>query len=170
MDALDCLSRKYINKLEDGVEMCKQQMMGVVNQVQSLLDMKKVVSAGPFLYAFVPDGTPDSKFFSRPNCLMMLGRFLLEAYIKLYNRRRARNLPLVVTAPFDADDGTSLVAGIPPLPELEQASRNFFGKAFEQAAGKTGSRTLHDHFEPSVVVLKTEDQSKFFDALISLLQ
>lgn len=57
--------------------------MGVVNQVQTLLDMKKVVSAGPFLYAFIPDGTPDSKFFSRPNCLMLLGRFLLEAYVKL---------------------------------------------------------------------------------------
>ncbi|PIK60025.1 putative cell division control protein 45-like [Apostichopus japonicus] len=170
MEALDCLSRKYISKLEDGVELCKQQMMGVVNQVQTLLDMKKVVSAGPFLYAFIPDGTPDSKFFSRPNCLMLLGRFLLEAYVKLYNRRRSRNLPLVVTAPFDTADGTSLVVGIPPLPELEQASRNFFGKAFEQAASKTGSRTLHDHFEPSVVVLKTEDRSKFFDALISLLQ
>lgn len=76
-------NRTYIDKLEDGLDLCKQQMMGVVNQVQSLLDMKKVVSAGPFLYAFVPDGTPDSKFFSRPNCLMTLGRFTLEAYVKL---------------------------------------------------------------------------------------
>ncbi|KAJ8042920.1 Cell division control protein 45-like [Holothuria leucospilota] len=170
MEALDCLSRTYIDKLEDGLDLCKQQMMGVVNQVQSLLDMKKVVSAGPFLYAFVPDGTPGSKFFSRPNCLMTLGRFTLEAYVKLYNRRKARNLPLVVTAPLDFENGTSLVVGIPPLPELEQASRNFFGKAFEQAAEKTGSRTLHDNFEPSVVIMRTEDRSKFFDALISLLQ
>ncbi|PIK32855.1 putative cell division control protein 45-like, partial [Apostichopus japonicus] len=164
MEALDCLSRKYISKLEDGVELCKQQMMGVVNQVQTLLDMKKVVSAGPFLYAFIPDGTPDSKFFSRPNCLMLLGRFLLEAYVKLVYIVTVIVLHFFLCNTTDEDpatshwsspppsipaDGTSLVVGIPPLPELEQASRNFFGKAFEQAASKTGSRTLHDHFEPS---------------------
>lgn len=58
----------------------------MVIQVQSLLDMGQVVSAGPFLYAFLPEGTPETKFFAHPNCLSMLARFALEAYVKMVSR------------------------------------------------------------------------------------
>ncbi|KAI3372015.1 hypothetical protein L3Q82_006887 [Scortum barcoo] len=46
---------------------------------------------------------------------------------------------------------------------------SFFGRAFEKAAESTSSRTLHDHFDTSIIELKTEDRSKFLDALITLL-
>ncbi|XP_072164043.1 cell division control protein 45 homolog [Diadema setosum] len=169
LDALDCLSRSYIDRLHKGLESAKLQLQAMVTEVQSLLDMGQVVSAGPFLYAFIPEGTPETKFFAHPNCLSMLARFTLEAYVKMSKSKRAKNLPLVMTAPLDTETGTSLVVGVPPLPELEQSARNFFGRAFEQAGDKTGSRTLHNHFDPSIMELKTEDRSKFFDALISLL-
>uniref|UniRef100_A0A8C1ZWM6 CDC45 cell division cycle 45 homolog (S. cerevisiae) n=1 Tax=Cyprinus carpio TaxID=7962 RepID=A0A8C1ZWM6_CYPCA len=45
----------------------------------------------------------------------------------------------------------------------------FFGRAFEKAAESTSSRTLHDHFDTSVIELKMEDRGKFLDALITLL-
>lgn len=169
LEALDCLSRSYIDKLHKGITLSKLQLQAVVSQVQSLLDMGQVVSAGPFLYAFIPEGTPESKFFAHPNCLSMLARFVLEAYVKMSKSKRAKNLPLVMTAPLNPESGTSLVIGIPPLPELEQSSRNFFGRAFEQAGKKTDSRTLHNHFDSSIMELKTGDRSKFFDALIALL-
>uniref|UniRef100_A0A9J7XR06 CDC45 cell division cycle 45 homolog (S. cerevisiae) n=2 Tax=Cyprinus carpio TaxID=7962 RepID=A0A9J7XR06_CYPCA len=47
--------------------------------------------------------------------------------------------------------------------------RSFFGRAFEKAAESTSSRTLHDHFDTSVIELKMEDRGKFLDALITLL-
>ena len=75
--------RSYIDKLHKGVEACKLQLQAVVSQVQSLLDMGQVVSAGPFLYAFIPEGTPETKYFAHPNCLSMLARFTLEAYVKM---------------------------------------------------------------------------------------
>ncbi|GAB5579282.1 cell division control protein 45 homolog isoform X1 [Prionailurus iriomotensis] len=46
---------------------------------------------------------------------------------------------------------------------------SFFGRAFEKAAEGTNSRTLHNHFDLSVIELKAEDRSKFLDALVSLL-
>nr|BAH83666.1 cell division cycle 45 [Patiria pectinifera] len=169
LEALDCLSRSNIDKLAHGLELSKRQFRATVNTVQSLLDMTQVISAGSFLYAFIQEGTPDTRYFARPNCLGMLARFTLEAYVKMSKNRKARTLPLVMTAPLNLETGTLLVVGIPPLPELEQSSKNFFGRAFEQAGKKTSSRILHDNFDSSVIEMKNEDRSKFFDALISLL-
>ena len=41
--------------LEKGLEMAKLQLKAIVTQVQSFLDMNQVISAGPFLYAFVQE-------------------------------------------------------------------------------------------------------------------
>ena len=77
------MGRSNIEKLVHGLELSKRQFRATVNQVQSLLDMSQVISAGSFLYAFIPEGTPDVNYFSMPNCLGMLARFTLEAYVKM---------------------------------------------------------------------------------------
>ena len=41
--------------MEKGVEMAKIQLSAIVKQVQSFLDANLVISAGPFLYAFVQE-------------------------------------------------------------------------------------------------------------------
>uniref|UniRef100_A0A8C6TDA7 CDC45 cell division cycle 45 homolog (S. cerevisiae) n=1 Tax=Neogobius melanostomus TaxID=47308 RepID=A0A8C6TDA7_9GOBI len=66
------------------------------------------------------------------------------------------------------EKGTVIVVGIPPESETSD-KKNFFGRAFEKAAESTSSRTLHDHFDTSIIELKMEDRSKFLDALITLL-
>ncbi|ELW64719.1 Cell division control protein 45 like protein [Tupaia chinensis] len=82
--------------------------------------------------------------------------------------RRCKLLPLVMAAPLNVEQGTVTVVGIPP--ETDTSDRkNFFGRAFEKAAERTNSRTLHNHFDLSVIELKAEDRSKFLDALVSLL-
>ena len=81
--------------------------------------------------------------------------------------KKATNLPLIVSAPLDVEEGTCLVVGIPPV--AEDSPKNFFGRAFEQAAEKTNARAQLDYFDSSVMKLKTEDRSKFFDALAALL-
>ncbi|CAG2187763.1 CDC45 [Mytilus edulis] len=128
--------------LEKAVELAKKQTQAIVTQVQTFLDMHQVISAGPFLYAFIQEGTMDVKFFAKPQCLMRLARFTLEAHCSVSRNKRA---------------------------ELDEERKNFFGKAFEQAAVSTNSRTLHDSLDSYIMEMKTEDRSKFFDALISLL-
>ncbi|XP_063448909.1 cell division control protein 45 homolog [Mytilus trossulus] len=168
LSALDILQRVNVASLEKAVELAKKQTQAIVTQVQTFLDMHQVISAGPFLYAFIQEGTMDVKFFAKPQCLMRLARFTLEAHCSVSRNKRARSLPLVLGAPLDGEQGTTLVIGIPPL-QLDEERKNFFGKAFEQAAVSTNSRTLHDSFDSYIMEMKTEDRSKFFDALISLL-
>ncbi|XP_013383421.1 cell division control protein 45 homolog [Lingula anatina] len=169
LDALDALNRSNVQYMEKGLNLAKKQITAIVKQVQSFLDMNQVISAGPFLYAFIQEGTPDAKFFSKPICLQTLARFTLEAYCAVSKSRKAKTLPLILGAPLDVASGTMLIVGIPPF-SSKDVGKNFFGKAFEQAAVGTNARTLQDSFDEPVMQMKTEDKSKFFDALISILQ
>ena len=63
--------------------------------------------------------------------------------------------------------GTCLILGVPPV--TDRRRKNLLGKAFEQAAKRTGSRYLLDYFDGSVIQLRSEDRAKFFDGLVSLL-
>lgn len=69
---------------------------------------------------------------------------------------------------MNPEKGTVIILGIPPESETSDR-KNFFGRAFEKAAESTSSRTLHDHFDTSIIELKMEDRSKFLDALVTLL-
>ncbi|XP_071448319.1 cell division control protein 45 homolog [Hetaerina americana] len=167
LDALDCLSRSQKDILTGGIEKAKRLLECIFKQVQTSLDMSQVLSAGPFLYLVIQEGVLDSACFSNPHCLSLLASFALRAHVAISRSRRAPNLPLVISAPLDHAEGTCLILGIPPV--SEDSPRNFFGKAFEQAAEKTNSRAVFDYFDTSCMQLKCEDRGKFFDALTSLL-
>ncbi|KAK3866365.1 hypothetical protein Pcinc_028098 [Petrolisthes cinctipes] len=169
LDVADCLTVGREEVLERGIEGSKQQLSAIYRQVQTFLDMNQVISAGPFLYATVIQGTPDAWFFSAPHCLTLLARFTLRAHVSVSRGRKSGALPLVLTSPDvrAAQPDTCLVCGIPPT--SEDSRRNFFGKAFEQAAEKTASRAELEFFDTNIIRLSVDDRSKFFDALISLL-
>nr|CAD7442212.1 unnamed protein product [Timema bartmani] len=167
MTAMDCLSRQKKGMLDDGIDKAKLVLICIFKQVQNLLDMKQVVSAGPFVYVILQEGSLDVKPFSHPHCLTLLAQFALRAYVATSRNRKAPNLPIIASAPLDVEDGTCLVVGLPPV--SEDSPKNFFGKAFEQAAEETHSRVALDFFDSSVMQLKVDDRPKFFDALISLL-
>ncbi|KAK7462004.1 hypothetical protein BaRGS_00038586 [Batillaria attramentaria] len=169
LDAQDILHRSNTEALEKAVGLAKRQLTALVTQVQTFLDMHQIISAGPFLYVFVQEGNADMKFFCQPQCLIRLARFTLEAHCSCRSKQRAPSLPLVLGAPMAGDQGNMLVIGIPPL-DTDDERKNFFGKAFEQAASTTSSRVRQDSFDSFIMEMKTEDRSKFFDALISLLQ
>ena len=169
LQALDVLQRVNTNAMEKGIESAKRQLQGMFTQIQTFLDMHQVISAGPFLYAIIQEGSLDMKMFSKPQSGMRLARFVLEAHCSVSRSKRARSMPLVLGIPLDAEQGTTLVIGIPPL-DLDDERKNFFGKAFEQASASSNARTLHDCFDSYIMEMKTEDRSKFFDAMISLLQ
>lgn len=169
LDALDSMSWSGpgIEKLHNGLELSKKHLVALWNQVHSLIGMHQVVCAGPFLYAHVREGAPDVKVFSRPINVTRLARFVLNSYVIMSKNKRAATLPFVLAAPLDPEKGTCIVVGIPPV--ADGSRKNFLGRAFEMAAGKTKVRTRHDHCEPTVIEVKSEDRGKFFDALSALL-
>jgi len=164
---LDILNRMNTVGLEKSIESSKLQQQAVCNQMQTFLETNTIMSAGPFLYGFAAEGTPDSKFFAHPICLLRLAQFTLQAYCSTSKSKRASQLPLVLGAPLDREIATTLVVGIPPTSDT--SCKNFFGKAFEQAAISTNARTIQDYFDTNIIELKTEDKAKFFDSLIALL-
>jgi len=167
LEALKSLSRPEIDVLESGIERAKDKLSLVMRQVQNFLDLRTIVCAGPFLYAVINEGTPDSKIFGHPNWLALLAHATLRAHVTVSGGKKTQSLPLVVSAPLDTTKGTCLILGVPPV--TDRRRKNLLGKAFEQAAKRTGSRYLLDYFDGSVIQLRSEDRAKFFDGLVSLL-
>ncbi|XP_078524076.1 cell division control protein 45 homolog isoform X1 [Lissotriton helveticus] len=166
--ALDSLSRSNMDKLRQGIDLAKKQLCAIQQTVASCICTNLIISQGPFLYCYLMEGTPDVKMFSKPASLCLLSKYLLKSFVCSTKNKRCKLLPLIMAAPLDVEKGTVIMVGIPPETESSD-KKNFFGRAFEKAAESTSSRTLHNHFDMSIIDLKTEDRSKFVDALISLL-
>ncbi|KAK9523014.1 hypothetical protein VZT92_019445 [Zoarces viviparus] len=166
--ALDSLSRSNLERLHSGIDLAKKKLMAIQQTVASCICTNLIVSQGPFLYCYLMEGTPDVKLFSKPMALTLLCKYLLKAFVHSTRNKRCKLLPLIMAAPKDVEKGSVIVVGIPPESETSD-KKNFFGRAFEKAAESTSSRTLHDNFDTSIIELKTEDRSKFLDALITLL-
>uniref|UniRef100_A0A8C2KSA5 CDC45 cell division cycle 45 homolog (S. cerevisiae) n=1 Tax=Cyprinus carpio TaxID=7962 RepID=A0A8C2KSA5_CYPCA len=166
--ALDCLSRSNLERLHLGIDLAKRKLKAIQQTVASCICTNLILSQGPFLYCHLLEGTPDVKLFSKPLALTLLCKYLLKAFVCSTRNKRCKILPLIMAAPLDVEKGTVIVLGIPPESETSD-KKNFFGRAFEKAAESTSSRTLHDHFDTSVIELKMEDRGKFLDALITLL-
>ncbi|XP_057602609.1 cell division control protein 45 homolog isoform X2 [Hippopotamus amphibius kiboko] len=168
IQALDSLSRGNLDTLYRGLELAKRRLRATQQTIASCLCTNLVISQGPFLYCSLMEGTPDVALFSRPAALSLLGKQLLKSFVCSTKNRRCKLLPLVMAVPLGVQQGTVTLVGIPP--ETDSSDRkNFFGRAFEKAAEGTSSRTLHNHFDLSVIELKAEHRSKFLDALVSLL-
>ncbi|KAA8592673.1 hypothetical protein FQN60_018128 [Etheostoma spectabile] len=144
--ALDSLSRSNLERLHSGIELAKRKLMAIQQTVASCICTNLILSQGPFLYCYLMEGTPDVKLFSKPIALTLLCKYLLKAFVHSVKISAANCFHSSWLLP-----------------------RTFFGRAFEKAAESTSSRTLHDNFDTSIIELKTDDRSKFLDALITLL-
>lgn len=164
LEALDSLSRSNKQILDIGIDHAKTYLCAVFKQVQTALQSHQVHSAGPFLYYVL---TEENSYFSCPHGLMMLAKFLLDGYVATARNRRAPEQPLVACCPIDLELGMYLMIGVPPV--CEDSPKNFFGKAFEQAAIKTNAVVSLDFFETSIVQIKQSDLTKFLDGLTVLL-
>ena len=105
LKALDSLSRDKIDVLEGGIEKAKQKFSLIMSQVQNFLNLRTIVSAGPFLYAIIQDGTPDCKAFGNVNCLTLLAHATLRAHVTVTGGKKVQDLPLIISAPLDSDKG-----------------------------------------------------------------
>jgi cell division control protein 45 len=125
--------------------------------------MHQVRSAGPFLYYILQDENP---CFSCPYGLYLLAKFILRGHVAVSRNRRAPQLPLIACAPIDLELGLCLLVGITPV-SLD--AKNFFGKAFEEAANRSEAVISQDFFETSIIQIKQSDCTKFLDALTIIL-
>jgi len=164
---LDLLSRANSTKLMDAIEKAREQSVAIVRMAQNILDSKQILSAGPFLYSIIQEGTPNISYLSRHSSIKILAYFLLQGHISNSRSRKAADLPLILVAPVDEQQGLSVVVGIPPY--NDKTRKNFFGKAFEQTVKNTQTRFLIDYWDSSLIQIKTEDRSKFLDGLMALL-
>nr|CAI5862771.1 unnamed protein product [Callosobruchus analis] len=165
--ALDCLSRSKRDVLDSAIERAKIIVKTLFTTAQSALDLKQVISAGPFVYYIIQEGCLDWYMFSHLQILLLLAHFILRAYVAVSRNRKAPSLPLVVSAPKSLDAGTCIILGIPPL--CENSPKNFFGKAFEKAAERINCDSRCDYFDTSYFEIHTKDRTRFFDALTALL-
>lgn len=164
LEALETLERKNKTKLENGINSGKELHSAIFKQVQSSLELHQIHSAGKFLYYILNEENP---YFSFPYGLLLLSKFILRAHVAVSRNSRAIELPLITSCPIDRESGNCLLLGIPPV--CEEAMRNFFGKAFEQAALKCNATILQDFFETSLIQIKHSDQARFLDALTVIL-
>lgn len=135
-------SRIRKDLLSVGIEASKKFLTCMFSHVQTALDMKQVISAGPFLYfvlqevrfvllsnclrtfwkrlnarihLFLFQGTLNAKYYSNPDCLWMLATFALRAYVASSRKSKSTRLPLIASAPLE--EGYCLVVGVPPVAE-----------------------------------------------------
>ncbi|EFN83930.1 CDC45-related protein [Harpegnathos saltator] len=117
LDTLDCLSRTNKDTVEDGIEKAKLMLHNIFKTAQSILEAKQVQNFGSFLYLNVPDRNIDTYLFAHPHPLIMLAQFALKAYVNCSRNRHAPEWPLVASAMFNAEEGSCLLVGIPPVCE-----------------------------------------------------
>lgn len=164
LSALEALSRSSLPRILTGIEQAKLQQMAIVSQVKNFIDTHQVVCTGPFIYAYVAEGTPNVKYFSKQMMLCKLARFLREAWVA--TSKRSKDLPFIISAPLDPSEGTCLIAGVPPYSDHTHKSE--FAKAFQHAADRIQAHASFNHFDGSVIEMKVEDRGKFFDALTAI--
>lgn len=163
-ECLTSLSRSNKDMLNTGIDGAKNLLSTIFKQVQSSLEANHVKSAGPFLYYILNE---ENRFFSFPYGLKLLAKFILNAYIAVARNRKVIEQPLVASCPIDFENGLALLVGIPPY--CEESPKNFFGKAFEQAAVQSNSLILQDFFDTSLIQIRISDMTKFLDTLTILL-
>ncbi|KAI8122876.1 hypothetical protein FF38_03760 [Lucilia cuprina] len=164
LETLDGLGRNHKDILNAGIEGAKLLHQAIFKQVQSSLEAHQVHSTGSFFYYILNE---ENTYFSYPYGLSMLAKFILNGHVAVSRSRQAPDLPLIASCPIDAERGLCLLVGIPPV--REDSPKNFFGKAFEQAAQKCNAATLQDHFESSLIQIRQNDLTRFLDALTVLL-
>lgn len=164
LEALDSLSRTNKEILDTGIDQAKLFLSAVFKLVQTALQANQVRTAGPFLYFILNEENP---YFSCPHGLSILAKFLLESFVSVSRSRKAAEQALVVCCAIDLELGIYLMIGIPPV--SEDSPKNFFGKAFEQAAANTKASVSLDFFESSIAQIKQSDLTKFLDGLTVLL-
>ena len=157
--------------LEQGFALARKQLNSMFEQVKALITTMKVIDAGMFLYADLQDLGPITRDFARGESLICFTRFLLEAYVSSKSTRVARRavqLPMILMSPDFDDQEQVLIVGIAPL--AQESKKNFFGKAFEQAAANLDCEIRADLSETNLIRTSASYKDQLLEQLKVLLE
>jgi cell division control protein 45 len=167
IDALNCLNRENLKTLDASLEMAKNHLKKIFQQIQNFIEMNQIVASGPFLQVFLEEGSQDNSYFSQIFTSKRLARYALQSYLALTKGKKVRNMPFIICIPLN--ETTTLITGVPPYRPSNNCE-NCFGLAFDEAAEKTKSRVNFTFFDTSTIEIHNEDKSKFLDALTAVMQ
>lgn len=169
--AIQSVSYDEFGLLVEGFEAAKAQLKSMFLQIKALITTHKVNDVGMFLHVDLQEHANISRDFARGDSLMAFARFLLNAYVSSRTTRVARRavqLPLILFSPDYHNEEDVLIVGIPPV--AQETKKNFFGKAFEQAAANIECETKPDLSETNLVRIKAHYKSPVFEQLKILLE
>ncbi|PIO67082.1 hypothetical protein TELCIR_11184 [Teladorsagia circumcincta] len=68
--------------------------------------------------------------------------------------------------------GWHIVTGVMPLDTVYTDAQlmSFMGRAFERAAEQAHLDVRRDNFDPNVILVRSEDRSRFFDLLQAVME
>ncbi|VDM61088.1 unnamed protein product [Angiostrongylus costaricensis] len=112
--------------------------------------------------------TIHARFLAMPNA-----PFLQKAFATVRRSRDRTTKPIVVSLALHGDmRGWHIVTGVMPLDTIykDALMMSFLGRAFERAAEQAGIDVRRDCFDPNVVLIRSEDRSRFFDLLQAVME
>lgn len=158
------------SSLTDGFKLAQSQLKSMFVQMKYLITNLKVLDAGAFLHVDLSDQGTASCDFARGESLMAFARFLLAAYVESKSTRLARRAvrqPLVLFSPDYHNEEEIIIVGIPPV--AQQLKKNFFAKAFEQAAATLGCEIKADLSETNLIRTSVHHKIPMFEQMKQLL-
>lgn len=157
--------------LEKGFGMAQEQLKSMFELVRTLITTVKVLDAGVFLHVDLQDQATLSNNFSMGDSLIAFSRYILNAHVSSRTtrlRRRAVQLPLVLLSPDPYNQDQVLIVGIPPI--AQESRKNFFSKAFEQAAANIDCEFKPDISETNLIRVHIDQKNALLDQLKLIME
>lgn len=168
--AIESLSQDDFIMLEQGFGLAHLQSKSMFEQIKAVINNMKVMDDGIFLHVDLIEHSNISQDFANGNSLVSFARFLLEAYVSSKTTRLARRavrLPLILICPDFYQTEQVLIVGVPPVAQVSK--KNFFGKAFEQAAADIECEIRADLSETNLIKTSIHNKDPLLNHMRSLL-
>lgn len=175
-DSYDSLSWSNIDLIDSGLNLARQQLISISNQVRLFMDSHQIqLLNNVLLYVNVSEGTVDEVLFCHPVCLRLLSIYTLNAYASIH-AKSGKNLrrPLVLITPDPERPGISIVCGISPLLAVKEC-KSFFHQAYGTVSRRLAKAIPDWTFEenlidPDIIYIKYSDRMAFLNELSLLLE
>ncbi|KAK5984439.1 Cell division control protein 45 [Trichostrongylus colubriformis] len=152
-------------------DLYKVGLESVWSLMASAVNQQEVLPIGPFfLYTATNpcDEIMDSRHF-----VFLFTTFLQRAFCSVRRSRDRTTKPFVVSLVLSGDlQGWHAVTGVMPLDTVftDAQLMSFMGRAFERAAEQAHLDVRRDNFDPNVILVRSEDRSRFFDLLQAVME
>uniref|UniRef100_A0A915BIJ7 Cell division control protein 45 n=1 Tax=Parascaris univalens TaxID=6257 RepID=A0A915BIJ7_PARUN len=159
--------------LTKAIELYKSCLESTVAQVFMVVNQSIILSTGPFFLLSLPQ-SEEVKLLSSRHFLFAFASFVLKAFCMTSRLKSRSSRPLIVAIPMSGDyAGWFKVTGVMPF-GTEYADSNhksFIGRAFERVVEHTTARSVRrDSFDSTVILLKAEEKSRFFEGLQAIME